>query len=141
MTASEKADYLQKLAESLSVDDSTAEGKLLLAALDVIGSMARDIEDLEANLAELAHAVDDIGDDIVYLEDMCCGTQEDGDEAPASCSGDCSGCAGCGGEQEYEVVCPECGETVSITQADLEFGSMLCPFCDTELEFDLDEEE
>ena len=139
MTASEKAAYLQKLAEGLSVDETTPEGKLLLAALDVISSMAQDIEDLEANLAELAHSLDEIGEDMAYLEELCCGDGEE-DGEPSACGGDCSACSGCGGEQEYEVVCPECGETVSVLQSDLEFGSMLCPFCDAELEFDLGKE-
>ena len=139
MTASEKAAYLKSLAENLGIDGGTNEGKLLLAMIDVIESLCNDVEDMEANLSDMADTIDGIGDDMAYLEDLCYGTQED--EEPSACSGDCSGCSGCGGESEYEVVCPECGRTVTVFESDLEFGSMLCPFCDTELEFDLDEEE
>lgn len=138
MTASEKAAYLRGLAEGLGIDDGTDEGRLMLAMIDVLESFAHDIEDLEANAASLADAIDDIGDDMAYLEDLCYGDEA---QEPDGCDGNCSGCAGCGGEGEYEVVCPSCGKTVTVYEDDLEFGSIPCPYCDTELEFDLDEDD
>ena len=140
MTASEKAAYLKGLAEGLGITADTDEGKLMLAMIDVIGDLARDIEDLEANSAQLADAIDDIGDDMAYLEDLCYGESDDTDGLP-SCTGDCSACSGCGDDIEYEVTCPECGSTVTVYEDDIEFGSILCPECGTELGFDDDEEE
>lgn len=141
MTVSEKAAYLKGLAEGLGVDDSTKEGKLMLAMIDVIDALAHDVEAVEATAADLADSIDDIGDDMAYLEDLCYENLNGDDGDGIECDGDCSCCSGCGSDMEYEVVCPECGETVTAYEDDLEFGSMPCPFCNAEIEFDLDEEE
>lgn len=144
MTASEKVAYLRGLAEGLDVSDDTPEGRLLLSMLDVLESFAGDIEDLEANVADMAESIDELGEDIAYVEDLALGEDlECGDDEDDgfSCSGDCSGCSGCGDEQEYEVTCPECGEVITVYESDLEFGSILCPKCSSDLEFDFDEDE
>ena len=142
MTASEKVAYLRGLAEGLGISADTSEGKLMLAMLDVLDSLACDIEDLEANAADMADSIDDLGKDIAYVEDLALGEEtEEDDEDSFSCSGDCSACSGCGDEQEYEVTCPKCGEEITVYEADLEFGSILCPKCGSDLEFDIDEDE
>ena len=145
MTASEKVAYLKGLAEGLGVDGGTAEGKLMLAVIDVLDSMACDIEDLEANVADMAESIDDLSDDIAYVEDLAIGEAEDEDdfedEDGFTCSGECAGCSGCDEEQEYEVTCPKCGEVITVYESDLEFGSIFCPKCGSDLEFDIDEEE
>lgn len=153
MTASEKVAYLKGLAEGLGVSAEDKEGKLTLAMIDVLESLANDVEDLEANTADLADAIDDIGEDMAYLEDMCMGDLEDDYDDDyddddndyddfGDCDADCSGCPGCSGddEQEYEVTCPQCGEVITVYESDLDFGSILCPQCGADLEFDLDED-
>ena len=61
------------------------------------------------------------------------GFDDDDDDADV-----CTGCCGsCGDEQEYEVTCPKCGETITVYEEDLDFGSIRCPKCDAELEFDM----
>ena len=108
--------------------------------------MADDIEAVEAHATDLSDCISDINEDMEYLEDLCLADyddedeedyDEDDDEYEAPCSG-C--CGGCGDEQEYEVTCPKCGETITVYEEDLDFGSIRCPKCDSELEFDLDEE-
>lgn len=146
MTASEKVAYLKGLAEGLGIDGDTAESKLMLAMLDVLDSLAIDIEDLEANTADMAETLDELSEDIAYVEDLAMGDMDDededfDDEGDFGCSGDCAGCSGCGDEQEYEVTCPKCGEVITAYESDLEFGSIFCPSCNSELEFDIDEEE
>lgn len=147
MTASEKVAYLKGLAEGLGIDAETKEGKLCLAMMDVLESLANDVEDLEANTADLADAIDDIGEDMAYIEDLCIGDLEDDEDEDEfeeyDCSGNCSGCdSGCfDDEPEYEVTCPQCGEVITVYDEDLEFGSVRCPQCDAELEFDLDEDD
>ncbi len=145
MTAGEKVAYLKGLAEGLGIKDSTNEGKLMLAVIDVLDSMADDIEAVEAHAAGLSDCINDISEDMEYLEDLCLA---DYDEDEENCDADdgeyeesCSGCCGsCGDDQEYEVTCPKCGETITVYEEDLDFGSIRCPKCDSELEFDLDEE-
>lgn len=147
MTASEKVAYLKGLAEGLGVNEDTSEGKLMLAIIDVLDSLACDVEDLEANVADMAESIDDLSDDIAYVEDLAigedgceCGDEFDDDD-DFSCGGECEGCSGCGDEQEYEVTCPKCGEVITVYESDLEFGSIFCPACGSDLEFDIDEEE
>ena len=36
-----------------------------------------------------------------------------------------------------ELTCPKCGETITVYEEDLDFGSIRCPKCDAELEFDM----
>lgn len=140
MTASEKVAYLKGLAEGLGVKDDTKEGKLMLAMIDVLESLASDVEDLEANTADMADTIDDIGEDMAYLEDLCLGDMDDEGELD-ECDGECAACGGCDDEIEYEVTCPQCGEVITVYEEDLEFGSIRCPECDAELEFDFSEDE
>ena len=140
MTASEKVAYLKGLAEGLGVDGETKEGKLLLAVIDVLDSLAADVEDLEATAAGLADSIDDIGEDMEYLEDLCLADYDEDEDYDDDCGGECDSCCGCD-EPEYEVTCPKCGEVISVYEEDLDFGSIICPECGEELEFDLDEED
>lgn len=145
MTVSEKVAYLKGLADGLGINDSTSEGKLMLAVIDVLDAMAEDIEAVDAHAKDLSDSIGDISEDMEYLEDLCIGENDDdyefhygsdADEADSdipSCTG-C--CASCGDEQEYEVTCPKCGETITVFEEDLDFGSIRCPKCDAELEFD-----
>lgn len=135
MTASEKVAYLKGLAEGLGIKDDGKEGKLMLAILDVLESMADDADALEEKCADLADCIDDIGEDMAYLEDLCLADLDDDEFDDDDCDGDCDECCGCD-EQEYEVTCPQCGEVITLFEDDLDFGSVRCPACDAELEFD-----
>ena len=147
MTVSEKVAYLKGLADGLGIKDSTNEGKLMLAVIDVLEAMADDIEAVDAHAKDLSDCISDINEDMEYLEDLCIGDMddeaddddEDYDEADDDDDDDvCTGCCGSGGaEQEYEVTCPKCGETITVYEEDLDFGSIRCPKCDAELEFDM----
>lgn len=158
MTASEKVAYLKGLAEGLGIKDENAEGKLMLAIIDALGCIATDVEDLEANSANMAGMLDELSEDIAYVEDLaisgideeddecdfdeCDGEEYDCVDEECECGGECAGCSGCDEEeQEYEVACPKCGEVITVYDSDLEFGSILCPTCNSELEFDVEEEE
>lgn len=141
MTASEKVAYLKGLAEGLGVDGESNEGKLILAMLDVLESFASDIEDLEANLADMADSLDGLSEDIAYVEDLALDSEdeEDFDDEEGSCSGNCSACGGCS-DADYEVTCPSCSTVIPVYQEDIDFGSIICPSCGEELEFDNEEE-
>ena len=117
----------------------------MLAVIDVLESLAGDTEALEAKCADLADSIDDIGEDMAYLEDLCLDDMDEDDEDDYDdlddCDGECSGCCGCGDEIEYEVTCPQCGEVITLLEDDLDFGAIRCPSCDAELEFDFDDDE
>ena len=164
MTIVEKAAYLKGLVEGLGVDPESKDGKLWNALTDVLSEMAHEIEDLQASDLDFAEAIDEISEDLTYLEELTCDLDmpEDPDFSDfggcGGCSGSCASCGGCcGGAEEdedededeeieydgiiYDVTCPSCGEEISFDEEVLNAGSITCPKCGEELEFDLDEED
>ena len=150
MTASEKVAYLKGLAEGLGINKDSAEGKLMLAMVDMLGGMASDIEDLEANAANMAASIDELSSDIAYVEDLAMGDIENEEKACecececesecSECESECAECEACESEQQYEIACPKCNESILICESDLEAGSILCPACGSKLELDVEEE-
>ena len=131
MTVTEKVAYVKGLAEGLGLDDSTKEGKVLKALIDVVDDLAMSVADLEEGYDELCDEVDTLDEDLGAVEEDLYGDEEDDDEC------------GCGCEDEeglYEVTCPACGDTICIDESLLEEGSIDCPNCGEHLEFDLDDE-
>ncbi len=164
MTIVEKAAYLKGLVEGLGVDPESKDGKLWNALTDVLADMAHEIEDLQASDLDFAEAIDEISEELSYLEELTCDLDMPEDPEFSDCGGGCGGCSGswasCGGwcgcddEDEedddeeieydgiiYDVTCPSCGEEISFDEEVLEAGSITCPKCGEELEFDLDEED
>ena len=132
MTVVEKAAYLKGLAEGLGVTPDSKEGKLWAALNDLLSDMAHEIEDLQESNLDLADIIDDMGEDLSYLEELTCDLDtpddvcdadydedydEDADEDPDEDE-----------ELEYDGVFDE--ET-------LDKGYILCPECGEKLEFDI----
>lgn len=156
MTIVEKAAYLKGLTEGLGISPDSKEGKLWGALNELLSDMAHEIEDLQASNLDFAEALDDISEDLTYLEELTCDLDMPEDMMDEEgCSGDCSSCLlDCGAEDEdeeddeelsydgvmYEVTCPVCGEEVSFDEDTLSEGSIACPGCGETLEFDLDSE-
>jgi DNA-directed RNA polymerase subunit RPC12/RpoP len=160
MTVVEKAAYLKGLTEGLGVDPETKEGKLWGALCDLVSDMAHEIEDLQDTSMGFADTVDDLGDELGYLEELILDL-DDPDEKPDrnDCDGNCYSCGACddwdGGfpddddedddeEAEYDgviydVVCPKCGKEITFDEETLKNGSIECPECGEKLEFDIDE--
>jgi hypothetical protein len=134
MTAIEKVAYLKGLAEGLELDDTTKEGKLLKAIVDVLGDIVDEAADLEDYVAEMAEQVDAVDEDLSTLEDV---VYEEFDE---DCDCDCD-CCGDWDEEFYDVTCPSCEEEFEVDEETLLDGGVDCPNCGEHLEFDLDEED
>ena len=130
MTVTEKVAYVKGLAEGLGLDDSTKEGKVLKALIDVVDDLAMSVADLEEGYDELCDEVDTLDEDLGAVEEDLYGDEEDDDEC------------GCGCEDEeglYEVTCPACGDTICVDESILADGEMECPNSGEHLEFDLEE--
>lgn len=135
MTISEKVAYLKGLAEGMAVDSETKEGKLFAGILDVLSDIAADLEDLEENNLDLWEEVDAINEDLDIIEDDFYGDDDDEDDDEDD-EDDFYG-----DDEEpvfYEVECPSCENCITIDEDVLDLGSIECPNCGTELEFDLD---
>ena len=107
----ESVSYLKGLAEGLGIDDSTKEGKLLSAIVDVLDDMAAEIADIEETADEQAELLDIIDEDLGSLEEDFYGDGEEDDEC--GCDDDLyevcllytSLVAGARQEDEYLALC------------------------------------
>lgn len=140
MTIVEKAAYLKGLTEGLGVGADSKEGKLWGALCDLVSDMAHEIEDLQQCNLDYADVLDEIGDELSYLEELTCDLDTeywDDDEDDDDDDDD--------DDEEleydgvlYDVTCPVCGEEITFDEDTLDEGSVECPNCGEELEFDLD---
>ena len=125
----EKVAYMKGLAEGLSLDTKTKEGKLLTVIMDILEDIALEIEDLYEEQAELEEDMDAISDDLsdveTYLYEMDGEYDEDEDEDEDG--------------EVYETTCPNCEEEILFDETILEDGFVQCPNCGEKLEFDLSE--
>ena len=53
MTIGEKVSYIKGLAEGLQLDESTKEGKVLAAIVDVLGDIAENLAEVDEELDEM----------------------------------------------------------------------------------------
>ena len=126
MTVTEKVTYLKGLAEGMKMDDSTNEGKLLLAIIDTLDDIALTVSDMEDSMTELVAQVDEIDDDLGAVEeDLYC------DDDDCDCDDD--------DEALYEVECPKCGDIICLDEDMLDEGEIDCPNCGEKLEFDFED--
>ena len=148
MTVVEKAAYLKGLMEGLGIAPDSKEGKLWGALGDLLSDMAHEIEDLQATDMDHAEALDDMAEELSYLEDLVCDLDdpEDFDDYDdEDCDGNCASCgedcefAGEDDEDYYEIVCPSCGETVCF-DASLAGDEMICPACGEKFDCVIEEE-
>lgn len=103
MTVAEKVSYIKGLAEGLGVDDSTKEGKVLAAIVDVLDDIALTLGDIDEELNDVADVMTDMEESVDCLEDVVYGDDEDDYD-------DCD-CDDCCDEDDfdddmYEVTCP-----------------------------------
>ena len=125
MGISEKVAYLQGLAEGMKLDESTNEGKLLLAILDVLNDMAEEFADVEDEIVDLEDGLDAVSDDLNDLEEFLYEDSADEDDEEDD------------DDELFVTTCPECEEEVVFDESVLEDGEVICPNCGAKLEFDL----
>ena len=77
MTLTEKVAYLKGLVEGIGVDETTNQGKIMKAVLDVLDDMAFTVSDLEDSTSELYEELEAVDEDLSSLEDEIYGTEED----------------------------------------------------------------
>lgn len=164
MTIVEKAAYLKGLTEGLGVEPDSRDGKLWGALTDLLSDIAHTLEEHEAGLDAHEETLDDVYEQLIYLQEVTLPTEEltddddedyefddDEDESlykpslrlyEAEEEEDDEEQAD--GDEEldydgvlYDVTCPGCGETITFDEETLDKGSIQCPTCGETLEFDL----
>lgn len=133
MELSKKVAYLKGLMEGLKIDDTTNEGKILIAMADVLDEMAVTIEDIADEVDEAVELIDVLDEDLGELEEDFYDFDDDDDEEDDEDYefGD--------DEELYECVCPSCGDTICLDETIIAEGSIECPNCGENLEFDFSE--
>lgn len=133
MDICEKISYIKGLAEGLSLDDTTKEGKVLSAIIDLLGDITEEICDIEDGCDELMEQIDAVDEDLSAVEELLYGDDD--------CDCDCDGCDDCDcdcDDEVYEIECPACNDVIYLDSQMLEEEGMTCPNCGTKLEFDFD---
>ena len=148
MELSNKAAYLQGLVDGLGVDESTKEGKIIKAMSALLAEMAEALEGMDEDLSRAYDQINDLSDELEDLEadlyededdDEDEGDEDEDDEEDADDANDDD----IASEPFYEVACPNCGETVYVSEDDLDAGEANCAHCGVTFEVALegDEEE
>ena len=115
MTNTEKVAYIRGLAEGLELDDSKKEVKVLNAIIDLLDDLAMSLADLEDGYSDMADQLDAVDEDLGSLEDDFYGDDEDDEDDEDTCY--------------YEVTCPNCHETICLSEDIIEDCQMDCPNC------------
>lgn len=133
MDICEKIAYIKGLAEGLSLDEGTKEGKILAAVIDLLGDITEEICEIEDGCDELMEQIDAVDEDLSNLEDF---VYEDDCDCDCDCCDDDCDC--CDDDEVYEIECPACNDVIYLDADMLAEEGMTCPNCGTDLEFDFD---
>jgi len=135
MNLTEKASYIKGLAEGMKVDANDNTGKLILALIDVIDDMSLTISDLEDEVAALTEQIDAVDEDLSLLEDDYYEEydEDEWDDDDEYYYDD--------DEQFFEVECPECHDNIILDEEMVAEGSITCPNCGINIEFEMDDED
>jgi uncharacterized coiled-coil protein SlyX len=126
MTNKERVSYIRGLAEGLELDESKKEVKVINAIIDLLDDMALSISEMQESFDDMTDQLDAVDEDLGSLEEDFYDEDEDEDDADGECY--------------YEVTCPNCNETICLSEDIIEDGQMDCPNCGETLEFDIDED-
>ena len=146
MTLGEKAAYIQGLADGVDLDETTKEGKLIAALIDLVGDMADAIEQLDEDLDTINDYVEELDEDLGSVEELlyddcdCCDCD---DECECECDGNCCDCdedCEIADEDFFEVECPACGETICF-DGSIDPEELACPACGEKFECIIAEED
>ena len=119
----EKMAYITGLSEGLDIDETTKEGKLLIAIVDALADIADEIAEIEEIQDETQAQLDEVDEDLDALEGYVYDDEDDFDD-----------------DDEFGVECPACGDMIYLdpeTLADCG-DKIVCPACQEEIELEFD---
>ena len=126
METSESLGYLKGLIDGLDLDANKKETKVIQAIVDVLENLATDVNDMTEGLELVGEQIDAVDEDLADLEEF---VYDDDDCDCDCCDDDC---------EEYEVECPNCGETITVDEDTVMQGKFECPNCGEVLEFEVE---
>ncbi len=118
----EKMAYIGGLAEGLDIDETTKEGKLLMALVEAISDIADEIDEIEEYQDEMQAQLVGVDEDLAEIEDIFYEDEDDFEE-----------------DDEFSVECPNCGDLIYLDLETLEdCDKITCPGCNEEIEIEFD---
>ena len=132
MTTSEKVAYLKGLAEGMGIDENAGQGKLFKVIIDILEDLSLDLADTRDSMTDLSDALEAVSDDLAELEEEFIESSwdDDDDEDDEDEEDDEDD-----EDDEYDdtvfysVECPGCGFKLTVDEDILELGSFECPEC------------
>ncbi len=140
----EKAAYLRGLIEGLGIDETTKEGKVIKAMSELLGELAEAVDGIDEDVTRAYDQINDLSEELedleadLYEEDDAEDEEEEDDSDDETEADDNADVAG---EPYYEVACPACGETVYVSEDDLDAGEANCAHCGVTFEVALEDED
>lgn len=148
MKNTERVSYIRGLAEGLELDENKKEVKVLNAIIDLLDDLAFSMSEMQDNVSDMADQLDAVDEDLGTLEDDFYDEDDEDEEDDGECCDDECCCGDDDGDSEkdddgcyYEVTCPNCHETVCLSEDIVKEGKIDCPNCGETLEFDFDEDD
>ena len=126
METSESLGYLKGLIDGLEQKKNKKETKVIKAIVDVLENLATDGDDMTEGLELVGEQIDAVDEDLADLEEY---VYDDDDCDCDCCDDEC---------EEYEVECPNCGETITVDEDTVMQGKFECPNCGEVLEFEVE---
>ena len=124
----ENVAYLKGLAEGLSIEESTKEGKLLLRIIDTLDDFAEAIVMINEDQEDLSEYVDALNEDLEEVEEEIFNGNDNYDNDEND-------------EEDIdfmEITCPNCDEEIFVDE-DLfydENAEVICPRCNKAIKID-----
>ena len=141
MELNKKAAYLQGLVDGLGIDDTTKEGKIIKAMSALLAEMAEALEGMDEDLSRAYDQINDLSDELEDLEADLYEEEDDEDDSDTEdedAEDDDANDDDIASEPFYEVACPNCGETVYVSEDDLDAGEANCAHCGVTFEVALE---
>ncbi len=120
MTIGEKVSYIKGLADGLALDESTKEGKIIAAMLDVLSDIAENLREVDDELNDIADVMTDMEESVADLEDIVYDIDDDDDDYDDEFEDDL--------DEMYEITCSSCGNTICVDYEQA-VSSLNCPNC------------
>ena len=126
---SEKVAYLDGLMEGLNIQEDKY-AKIFTAIVDALDLIAEEISDHEDTLADLDDSVEEIFENLDEYDDFLYGDEDEDEEDEFD------------EDDFFEIVCPNCGETIYFDQDMLDTpDGLICPNCNEPIELNSPEKE
>jgi len=127
---SEKVAYLDGLMEGLNIHDDKY-AKLFTAIVDTLDVIAEEMADHEDALSDLDDSVEEIFENLDEYDDFLYGDEDEDEEDDEFDEDDF-----------FEIVCPNCGETIYFDQDMLDTpDGLICPNCNEPIELHIPEKD